>query len=64
MKKVKNMKKLLIILGAICYVVAPDLFFGSADDAAVVLGSIIYAIATAGEEKDRDPDYIRMDRDF
>ncbi|MBQ9016542.1 MAG: hypothetical protein IJ109_10580 [Firmicutes bacterium] len=56
------MKKLLIMIGAVCYVVAPDLFFGPVDDAVVFLGGIIYAIAAPAPN--RDPEYIRMDRDF
>lgn len=56
------MKKLLIIVGAVCYVVAPDLFFGPMDDAIVFLGSIVYTIASSGSH--RNPDYITMDRDF
>ncbi len=63
-QEVENMKKLLIIIGAICYVVSPDLFLGSVDDAIVFLGSVIYAIAAPGANRDRDPEYIRMNRDF
>lgn len=63
-QEVETMKKLLIIIGAICYVVAPDLFFGPVDDAVVFLGSIIYAMAAPGANRNRDPEYIRMDRDF
>ena len=58
------MKKLLIIIGAICYVASPDLFAGPLDDALVFLGSVIYAVCTSGAERDRDPEYIKMERDF
>ncbi len=58
------MKKLLIILGAICYVASPDLFAGPLDDAVLFLASCIYAIASPGANRDRDPEYIKMDRDF
>ena len=63
-QEVENMKKLLIIIGAICYVVSPDLFTGPLDDAMVFLGSIIYAACAVGAERDRDPEYIKMERDF
>ena len=58
------MKKLLIIIGAICYVASPDLFAGPLDDALLFLGSVIYAIAAPGPNRDRDPEYIKMERDF
>ena len=35
------MKRLLILIGAICYCVAPDLFAGPIDDAIVLLGSMV-----------------------
>ena len=56
------MKKLLIIIGAICYCVAPDLFFGPVDDAIIALGSVAYTLATTGGHK--DPEYVTMERDF
>lgn len=56
------MKKLLIIIGAICYIVAPDLFYGPMDDAIVFLGSMAYTIAT-NYDRDRDPQYVKMYRD-
>ncbi len=60
------MKKLLIIIGAVCYVAAPDLFFGPVDDAVISLASIMYALMASGSRssRDRDPEYIRMSRDF
>ncbi|MDO4869752.1 MAG: hypothetical protein Q4A65_05675 [Bacillota bacterium] len=57
------MKKLLIIIGVICYCVAPDLFYGPIDDAIVFLGSAAYTFATTFN-RDRDPEYIKMERDF
>lgn len=41
------MRNLLIIIGAVCYCVAPDLFFGPIDDAIVLLGSVVYTIASS-----------------
>ena len=38
-REVEYMKKLLIIIGAVCYVAAPDLFFGPVDDAVISLAS-------------------------
>lgn len=63
-QEVETMKKLLIIIGAVCYVVAPDLFFGPVDDAVVSLASVMYAIAAPRANKNRDPQYMKMDRDF
>ena len=57
------MKRLLIFVVVICYIIAPDLFVGPADDAIVSLGSLAYLFATTFE-KDRDPKYVKMDRDF
>ena len=52
------MKRLLII-GAILYCLAPDLFYGPIDDALILLGSMICA---AAGQKDRDPEYMKMYR--
>lgn len=57
------MKKLLIIIGAACYCFAPDLFFGPVDDAIVFLGSMAYTLA-ANNDKRRDPEYMKIDRDW
>lgn len=56
------MKKLLIIIGAICYCIAPDLFAGPIDDAILVLASMAYSMNAAGGR--RDPEYMKMERDF
>lgn len=56
------MKKLLIVIGVICYCVAPDLFVGPADDAALLLASMIYSLSTSGERK--EPEYVKAYRDF
>ena len=57
------MKRLLIFIVVICYIIAPDLFVGPADDVIVSLGSLAYLIAST-YGKDRDPKYVKMDRDF
>ena len=41
------MKKLLIMIGIICYCVSPDLFYGPIDDAIVALGGMAYTLASA-----------------
>ena len=58
------MKRLLILIGAICYCVAPDLFVGPIDDAIVLLGSMVVSSMIEKAKENRDPEYIRMDRDF
>jgi hypothetical protein len=62
--EVENMKRLLILIGAICYCVAPDLFAGPIDDAIVLLGSMGVSSMIEKAKENRDPEYIRMDRDF
>lgn len=56
-----NMKRVVLIV-AFLYCIAPDLFVGPLDDALVLLGSM--AFAGASPLKNRDPEYMRMDRDF
>ena len=63
------MKKLLIIIAAVCYCVAPDLFVGPVDDAIVFLASTAYAMAASSEkeknrDKNRDPEYVKQYREF
>ena len=58
------MKRLLILIGAICYCVAPDLFAGPIDDAIVLLGSMVVSSMIEKAKENREPEYIRMDRDF
>lgn len=58
------MKRLLILIGAICYCVAPDLFAGPIDDAIVLLGSMIVSSMLEKPKQDRDPEYLKMNRDF
>lgn len=56
------MKKVLIIIAAICYCLWPDLFAGPVDDAIVLLGSMAFTALTSKEHQ--DPVYMKMDRDF
>ncbi|MBQ6401745.1 MAG: hypothetical protein IJI20_05605 [Firmicutes bacterium] len=58
------MKRLLILLGAICYCVAPDLFVGPADDVLVLLASTVLSTLVAGAKENRDQEYIRVERDY
>ena len=62
--EVITMKKkgVIFLIGAICYCLAPDLFAGPLDDTLIVLGSLMYSVLTT--DKKKDPDYIKMDRDF
>ncbi len=46
-KGVRTMKKLLIMIGIICYCISPDLFYGPIDDAIVALGGMAYTLASA-----------------
>ncbi len=55
------MRKLIWVI-AILYCIAPDLFPGPVDDALVTLATIIYTAQTAS--KSRDPEYIKMEKDF
>jgi len=57
------MKKMLILIGAICYCLAPDPVVGPLDDTIVMLATMVFSAMTAGP-KDRDPHYVKMDRDF
>ena len=58
------MKKLLILIGAVCYCVAPDLFIGPLDDAIVLLASTALSTMMASAKQGRDPEYMKMDKDF
>lgn len=49
------MKKLLIMIGVICYCVSPDLFFGPMDDAVIVLAGIAQTLLGAGAR--REPEW-------
>ena len=62
--EVENVKRLLILIGAICYCVAPDLFAGPIDDAIVLLGSMMVSSMIDKAKGDRDPEYMKMNRDF
>ena len=42
------MKKLLILIGIVCYCVSPDLFYGPIDDAIVALGGMAYTFGSSG----------------
>ena len=43
----RTMKKLLIMIGIICYCISPDLFYGPIDDAIVALSGMAYTLASA-----------------
>ena len=58
----KMKKRYLILIGAICYCIAPDLIAGPVDDSLLVMASMVYSMITA-DNKDRDPEYIKMKRD-
>lgn len=51
------MKRLLILIGAICYCVAPDLFAGPIDDTLILLATMAYSAMVEG--RDRSPEYVK-----
>ncbi len=56
------MKKLLIMIGAVCYCVAPDLFLSPMDDAVIVLASMAYTLL--GAKPKRDPEHMNWNVDL
>ena len=58
-------KRVLILVAAVAYCVAPDLFVGPLDDALVLLATSAITTLTAGNTRqNRDPEYVKMERDF
>ena len=63
----RTMKKLLIMIGIICYCISPDLFYGPIDDAIIALGGIAYTLASArakGPEYAKANDYNYFEQRF
>ena len=58
-KGMRTMKKLLIMIGIICYCVSPDLFYGPIDDAIVTLGGMMYTLASA---RAKGPKYMKANQ--
>ena len=56
-------KRWIILIGALGYCIAPDLLAGPMDDSFIVMVSTIYSLMTA-ENKNKDPEYIKMKKDF
>ena len=55
----RTMKKLLIMIGIICYCISPDLFYGPIDDAIIALGGMAYTLASA---RAKGPKYMKANQ--